>query len=178
MYSTKKTINGGYYVNFVFAHEVACIEAESELDINVRFHINMTQNKRITVRFPQPDFFSTDNSKNKFNCTLKFSQFPIHVNNATTGHKLQGSSLDSLMISSWSYTQNWPYVMLSRIRTLNGLYLHQPLKYQGGKQGKDYTAPPELLHMQEFFKDTKSPDAFQSNFDENEIYNDSFYARH
>jgi hypothetical protein len=53
---------------------------------------------------------------------MKATQLPILVNNATTGHKLQGSGVDLLFVHNWSYTTNWPYVMLSRVKTLSGLY--------------------------------------------------------
>jgi PIF1-like helicase/Helitron helicase-like domain at N-terminus len=53
---------------------------------------------------------------------MKATQLPILVNNATTGHKLQGSGVDQLFVHNWSYTTNWAYVMLSRVKTLSGLY--------------------------------------------------------
>ena len=51
---------------------------------------------------------------------------PINMN-ATTGHKLQGMSKDKLIIVSWSFIPNWIYVVLSRVRTLKGLFLLRPL---------------------------------------------------
>ena len=57
-------------------------------------------------------------------------QFGILVNTATTGHKLQGLSMDYIIIVSWFYgAKNWVYVVLSRVRTLRGLYLFKPLDY-------------------------------------------------
>jgi hypothetical protein len=44
---------------------------------------------------------------------MKATQLPVLVNNATTGHKLQGSGIDKLFLHNWSYVTNWPYVMLS-----------------------------------------------------------------
>ena len=38
-----------------------------------------------------------------------------------------------------------------------------------GKQGKDYSVPPDLVKMQEFFEKRKFPKVFRENFDENEI---------
>ena len=49
------------------------------------------------------------------------------MNDATTGHKLQGMSKDKLIIVSWSFIPNWIYVVLSRVRTLKGLFLLRPL---------------------------------------------------
>ena len=59
---------------------------------------------------------------------VSFTQFPINSNIATTGHKLQGMSKDALIVNSWNYSfANWIYVVLSRVRTLSGLYLCSPL---------------------------------------------------
>ena len=40
---------------------------------------------------------------------------------------MQGMSKDKLIITSWSFIPNWIYVVLSRVRTLKGLYLLKPL---------------------------------------------------
>ena len=58
------------------------------------------------------------------------TQFPINLNDATTGHKLQGMSKDVVIITSWprgGLFKNWEYVVLSRVRTLDGLYLFEPI---------------------------------------------------
>ena len=148
------------------------------MDVDVNFEITISNRRRVTVNFPQPEFFATDDDKKNFTCTLKFQQFPVHVNNATTGHKLQGTSMEALMISSWSHCGNWPCVMLSRVRTLEGLFLREPLKHQGGKNGKDCSAPPELVKMLEFFEKTKTPSAFGDEFDEKRIFDASEDLQH
>ena len=48
------------------------------------------------------------------------------MNDATTGHKLQGMSKDKLIVVSWSFIANWIYVVLSRERTLKGLFFLKP----------------------------------------------------
>ena len=58
-----------------------------------------------------------------------FVGFPLNIANARTIHKLQGRSLKNEVISSWKYSHNWIYVALSRVRTLDGLYLRHPLDY-------------------------------------------------
>ncbi len=53
-----------------------------------------------------------------------------NINDATTGHKLQGMSKDVIIAASWptkSMFRNWEYVVLSRVRTLSGLYLIKPI---------------------------------------------------
>ena len=57
-------------------------------------------------------------------------QLPINSNDATTGNKLQGMSKDVVIISSWptgGLFKNWDYVVLSRVRTRNGLYLFEEM---------------------------------------------------
>jgi hypothetical protein len=60
-------------------------------------------------------------------------QIPANINDATTGHKLQGMSKDVIVVSSWptgglaTMFKNWEYVVLSRVRTLSGLYLVEPI---------------------------------------------------
>ena len=52
------------------------------------------------------------------------TQFGLNDNIATTCHKLQGVSLDSLVVDSFNYgLKNWVYVVLSRVTTRNGLVL-------------------------------------------------------
>lgn len=74
---------------------------------------------------------------------MKATQLPVIVNNATTGHKLQGSSVDMLFIHNWSYVMNWVYVMLSRVRTLDGLYARKQLS----NNLKNYDVPDKLKRM-------------------------------
>ena len=50
----------------------------------------------------------------------KVTQIPV----ATTGHKLQGMSKDTLIVNDWNYRcANWVYVVLSRVRRRKGLFL-------------------------------------------------------
>ena len=58
---------------------------------------------------------------------MKGFQLPIISNIATTGHKLQGASVDNLFVHAWNYSTNWVYVILSRVRTMKGLYFREKL---------------------------------------------------
>ena len=59
---------------------------------------------------------------------MNATQFPVNSNIATTGHKLQGMTKDNLIVQSWNYSfENWVYVVLSRVRTLSGLFLCKKL---------------------------------------------------
>jgi len=75
--------------------------------------------------------YNTSSKKVEFCC--KMIQIPANINDATTGHKLQGMSKDVIVVSSWptgglaTMFKNWEYVVLSRVRTLSGLYLVEPI---------------------------------------------------
>ena len=75
-------------------------------------------------------------------------QFLFVINNATTGHKLQGSSVDKLFVHCWVYVQNWVYVMLSRVRRRKGLYLRVKLSDDLTK----YAVPKKLTNMLNRFR--------------------------
>jgi hypothetical protein len=62
------------------------------------------------------------------NCKVKLLQLPVNLNDATTGHKLQGMTKQNLIVRSWCYTSGWIYTVLSRVRTLNGICLCEQLK--------------------------------------------------
>lgn len=73
---------------------------------------------------------------------MKGMQLPLVSNTATTGHKLQESTVDNIFVYDWNYTINWPYVVLSRVTTMHGLFglgkriqkwfqtFKQPVKYR------------------------------------------------
>ena len=110
----------------------------------------------LEANFPLPDHLQPQGGKKKCAAVkLTATQVPLISNNATTGHKLQGSSLDSVYVPSWCYDTNWPYVMLSRVRTLGGLYLGQTLD-----PSKDYSVPVNLSRMLRRLRRHQSPSEF------------------
>ena len=88
----------------------------------------------------------------KKNCKVRLKQYPINLNDATTGHKLQGSSKDMLIVRSWSYTPGWMYTNLSRVRTLKGLYLMQELKPSSKERETSFIPSRSLLHFEHRMK--------------------------
>ena len=80
---------------------------------------------------------------------MKGKQLPILINNATTGHKLQGSGVDSLFVHSWSNVKNWVHVMLSRVKTRGGLFCRK--KLSGTNLGR-FAVPEGLRKMLEKFE--------------------------
>jgi hypothetical protein len=87
---------------------------------------------------------------------MKATQLPVIVNNATTGHKLQGSGVDTLFVHNWSYVTNWVYVMLSRVKTRDGLFCRKPLSTDVNK----YKVAPALLTMQRAAPTYCSPEEY------------------
>jgi hypothetical protein len=77
------------------------------------------------------------------NMKMKANQLPVIINNASTGHKLQGSGVDELFVHNWSYVTNWVYVMLSRVKTRDGLFCRKPIS----KDLKNYAVPEALKRM-------------------------------
>jgi PIF1-like helicase/Helitron helicase-like domain at N-terminus len=84
----------------------------------------------------------------KFNVSM--TQLPLLVNNATTGHKLQGQTKKNLLISVWSKKRNWNYVALSRVKTRQGLYLAKPLPYT-----TDFSMSLDLQNMTQTLETAK-----------------------
>ena len=98
----------------------------------------------------QPGTKSTK-KQHKDRVEMKLNQLSFTSNTATTGHKLQGSGVDDLFVHSWSYKDNWPYVVLSRVRTILGLFLREPLSLDL----KKYAMPADLQRKIQKFRDTK-----------------------
>jgi len=77
----------------------------------------------------------------KHKMRVKMVQFGVNSNTTTTFHKLQGVSLNRMVIRSWSYKfPNWIYVVLSRVRTLSGLFICEKLN-----ENKKFDVDPNLL---------------------------------
>ena len=81
---------------------------------------------RITARILKPQLLRMKHDDRE-TVKMKATQLPIISNQATTGHKLQGASINQLFVNNWNYTTNWPYVVLSRLRSSQGLYLRNKL---------------------------------------------------
>ena len=92
------------------------------------------------------------------------TQIPLIINNATTGHKLQGSGVDNVFVHTWSYTTNWVYVMLSRVKTKKGLFMRKPLS----RDLRKYVVPKALLRMLERMR--KHTPSYWSDEQYNELF--------
>jgi hypothetical protein len=68
-----------------------------------------------TVNLPlnlMPELMEED----RYDVKMQIFQFPVLVNHATTVHKLQGQTKESLYVTNYSYQRNWIYVALSRVQ--------------------------------------------------------------
>ena len=82
---------------------------------------------------------------------VSVTQIAVNSNIATTGHKLQGMSKDSLIVTDWNYQcANWIYVVLSRVRTRSGLYLAKPLNME-----KEFNVPASLMRFERRMREEK-----------------------
>lgn len=79
---------------------------------------------------------------------MRGDQCPIISNSCTTGHKLQGCTVDSILVNDWHYGQNWAYTVLSRVKTMAGLYLRTLLTEDLEK----YRMSPDMLAMLDQFR--------------------------
>ena len=138
-------------VNCIYASQVKCLLWEVN---NKTVEISPREYTSLRANFPFSNLLQ-DNFGQRVTVHLKATQIPLISNNATTGHKLQGTSVDNLYIPSWNYSVNWPYVALSRATTLSGLYFGRPLL-----SSKIFTVPHALTRMLNTFSIRVSPEDF------------------
>ena len=111
----------------------------------------------ISAKLPAPVSLRTkDNEKETLE--MKILQAPVVSNNATTGHKLQGRGVDNLFVHSWSYVKNWPYAMLSRVKTMAGFKCREKLSSDLSK----YSLPQKYSSMLNKFKE-RTPTFFSDD---------------
>ena len=145
-------------VNSIFAREVAHVVLK-HCNNRVQPSIFILESKRFSfkARILKPKVLRVKGSDREA-ITMRANQVPLLINNATTGHKLQGSGVDALFVHSWHYATNWVYVILSRVKTMKGLYLR--MKLSGDL--KKYRVPGALTRMLQHFGD-RAPTYWSSN---------------
>ena len=136
-------------VDAAYAEQIKFIELE-HVNKNIHPKIFQLQPKDFTfdASFPCPPEFS--GREKRIQRKMNAQQLPVIANSATTGHKLQGATCENLFINAFNYRANWPYVALSRVKTLKGLYLRQPLD-----SSKDFSCHPKLIQMYTYFRTSK-----------------------
>jgi hypothetical protein len=136
----------GYWVYCVDAKDVEYLLMEwHESRFQGRF-ILKPRSAAFQVAFPIVE----EGRKLNVKTGITFFHFPILLNHATTGHKLQGKSLEALIIAEWSRVKNWAYVVLSRVRSLAGIYLMKPLP-----EDIDFTPDEQYLAMMKRLRKSK-----------------------
>jgi hypothetical protein len=128
----------GYWVYSINAEDVEHVVLEwHESRFKGRFIIK-PKSQGYQVAFP----IVQDGQKMRVKTGITLFQLPILINHATTGHKLQGKTLDDLIVAEWSKLKNWAYVVLSRVRTLAGLFLLKPIPID-----IDFAPDPRYIEM-------------------------------
>jgi PIF1-like helicase len=164
------TLDNGCKVRAVYASQVEFIELEhSNRRVQPsRFSLKSIEYRR-TVKILKPKQLQHKNNERE-TVNMKFTQFPLLLNNATTGHKLQGTGVDQLFVHEWKYSvKNWIYVVLSRVTTLRGLYFRFPLS----RELQRYSMPDNLTEFIERLSANHAPRPW-SNQEYTDILNYSY----
>jgi len=120
----EKTKMYGCWVHSISMDDVEFIEVEwQDCDHFVGKFRLTPEVGTFRVKYPICEF----GLNTRIQTSIELQYLPVIVNHATTGHKLQGKTVRSLVIAEWSKVKNWAYVVLSRVKTLNGLFLTKPL---------------------------------------------------
>jgi hypothetical protein len=99
----------GFKVNRAHVQDLECLIVQLQTDGK---HIEVYQEKFPAI-IKLPNMKITG---------YKIEQFPINLSLAITGHKLQGMTLDMLILCETNMTPNWLYVLLSQVTSLKGFF--------------------------------------------------------
>ena len=111
-------------------------------------------------RLPVPELLAATIGERE-EVSMRAMQLPVVSTAATTGHKLQGSGVDNILVHDWCMVKNWTYVMLSRVKTLKGLFLRRPLPLDPRK----FEMPRSVQRFMEFLRTRSPPDFSQEEYD-------------
>ena len=138
-------------VNTIFVHEInymICVKECSIKDQNAYFKVK-PKTSLCSLRLRQLN--------NTWINKVKVTYLPLNCNISTTGHKLQGKTLDKLIVNSWAYhCQHWVYVVLSRVKRMDGLILNSKLD-----ESKDYTPDNKLIRWEKRTKERVEKKTFK-----------------
>ena len=129
----------GYMVNTVYADEVKHLVCIPE-DNSGKYFLVKPETRQCKIKLRMLN--------NMVLKKIKITYIPINCNISTTGHKLQGATLNSLVVNSWAYgCPHWVYVVLSRVRELKNLVLNEKLDVH-----RNYEARKDLVRWEQDMK--------------------------
>ena len=117
----------GYLVHCVEAKDVHRLLLQLQEPMEKIIEIKCEE-RTVTVQFPDVTIEKNNGDYMRLKRKMKLLQFPVNLAMARTTHKLQGKSLDGVVVAEWSYESNWAYVVLSRVRSIDGLFLRRKLE--------------------------------------------------
>ena len=137
----------GYMVNTIYANQVEHIVCMQEGNKG-NYFIVKPETRQCKIKLRKYRDVVIDG--------VKVTYLPINSNISTTGHKLQGRTLNHLIVNSWAYKcPHWVYVVLSRVRTLKSLILNEKLDIH-----RTYEAREELVKWEKQMKDNIETNTF------------------
>ena len=149
--SPHKIQYNGYWVYAVNAEDVSYMKLRWTKDSAFQGTFTIGPKQRTCISCVQVEDMGR---KQKMNAHIDLLQFPITVNHATTGHKLQGKTVDKLLVGEWAtHIKNWVYVVLSRVQTFDSLFLKRPIPASAiDPLDENYTGMMERLREKIGFK--------------------------
>ena len=136
----------GYWVRSISMEAVEYVEVEwQDCDKFVGTFRLTPRIHAFRVKYPISEF----GLNTRIQTSIELQYLPVIVNHAKTGHKLQGKTVKSLVIAEWSRVKNWAYVVISRVKTLSGLFLLKPVP-----EDIDFSPAEEYLEMMTILRKT------------------------
>ena len=148
---------GNCQVPAVYASDINYVAVKLDIQPDLPPKKIQPQNFTFECKYPLPEEFCHGRMTTR-TIKMKAIQLPFVSCTAVTGHKLKGAIKYHLFIPFWHYgTHNWPYVMMSRVRTRAGLFLGEKLNQE--KYFEINSCIPRMLRRFE----SKTPSAFHLN---------------
>ena len=155
--SVKTMLINEYHVQCISVNKIKCIHVELIEDLNegdsARIVDIEPQEYYTKIKFPIDLYSKITHTTKRYRANMKLKQLPVNLATARTVHKLQGLSVNNVFISSWDYGGNWIYVVLSRCKTMRGMFFrrrldHNKLKFIDDKVVQFYKKMDEKIYKE------------------------------